>query len=77
MITWRPVLPDLPLYRKHGQHERPPVVAYQAGAGNLVFGEEFCKFKIMDELVFENDVVVVPKHLVIEGIGKKQKAYDN
>src|SRR3989338_3631582 len=76
MISRRPVAPDLPLKRKNSKHHRPPVVAEEARPGILVLAEKFGKIEIVDKLVVENYILVVPEHLIVECVGVKRKTDD-
>ena len=69
--------PEMVLNGKNHEQYRPPVIADESRARNQVFGKILRNmFPVVDVLVVEDEVIIIPKHLVIERVGIQDKSYE-
>ena len=65
MIARRPGLPEMPFDRKNDKKHRPPVIADKIISSNDIFSKIPGEIMpVLDVAVFENEIIIVPKHLV-------------
>ena len=77
MVTRRPVLPGVPLCRKDQEQHRPPVITVQARAGYDILAEHAgYVLPVLNVLVVQNKIIVIPEHPVAEGVGVNHEAAD-